>query len=478
MIFNSIQFAVFFLIVYILYLLLDHKGQNRMLLVASYIFYGAWDYRFLSVIFISTLVDYHCGIKIHESTDDKTRKKFLLVSIFANLGILGLFKYFNFFAGSLSSLLHIFGFSAGFRFFSIVLPVGISFYTFQTMSYTIDIYRGQLKPTHNFPDFALFVAFFPQLVAGPIERAKRLLPQLLKPRKVTLESFYKGSYLIAWGLFQKVFVADNLAQIVDPVFKGAAPYNGVLVLMSLYAFAFQILCDFAGYSNIARGLGKCMGIDIMVNFNLPYFATNPREFWRRWHISLSSWLRDYLYIPLGGSRRGELTTCRNLAITMLLGGLWHGASWTFVLWGAYHGLLLIVHRLFDKHRSIFPRLGIKLPERLWFYIRVIFFFHLVCLGWLIFRAQSFTQIGQMLSAIIFNFDLNLVRSPQMILTGLEIIFYLFVLFFVQIVQYKTNDLLYMFKIPLPARVLFYYICALLLIIFGAYGGREFIYFQF
>ncbi|MCK4994034.1 MAG: MBOAT family protein [Candidatus Omnitrophica bacterium] len=476
MIFNSIQFAVFFLIVYVLYLLLDHKGQNRMLLLASYIFYGAWDYRFLSLIFISTIIDYHCGIRIHESNNAGTRKKFLFLSVFANLGILGFFKYFNFFAGSLSSFLYVFGFSADFRFLFIVLPVGISFYTFQTMSYTIDIYRRQLKPTHDFPDFALFVAFFPQLVAGPIERAKRLLPQLLKPRKVTLDSFYKGSYLIAWGLFQKVFVADNLAKIVDSVFTGVAPYEGALVLMSLYAFAFQIFCDFAGYSNIARGLGKCMGIELMVNFKLPYFATNPREFWQRWHISLSTWLRDYLYISLGGNRRGELTTCRNLAITMFLGGLWHGASWTFVLWGVFHGLLLIIHRFIDKRKHIFPQLRIKFIERLWFYLRVIFFFHLVCLGWLIFRAESFNQIGQMLSAIIFNFNLSF--TPEIFLIADKIIFYISVLFFVQIFQYRKNDLMYMFKTPLAVRVIFYFICVLLFLIFGAYGGREFIYFQF
>ena len=305
MLFNTLQFAIFFIIVYSLYLLFNHKWQNWMLLVASYIFYGAWDWRFLSLIFISTILDYICGLQIYKSRYLKRKRLFLFFSVFGNLAILGFFKYFNFFATNLQELLKIFGFSIHPHFLHIILPIGISFYTFQTMSYTIDIYRGRMAPTKKFFDLALFVAFFPQLVAGPIERAKHLLPQILVPRKLSLDKFYEGCYLIFWGLFQKVFIADNLAKIVDPVFAGNSPYNGIQVILALYAFAFQILCDFSGYSNIARGLGKCMGFDIMVNFNLPYFSTNPREFWRRWHISLSTWLRDYLYISLGGNRRGK-----------------------------------------------------------------------------------------------------------------------------------------------------------------------------
>jgi len=336
-VFNSLQFFLFFAVVYSLYLAFNHKWQNRMLLVASYVFYGTWDWRFLSLIVISTIIDYYCGIKIDEITDAKKRKQFLAISIVANLSMLGFFKYFNFFAENLQALCCFFGFQVQPHFLNIILPVGISFYTFQTMSYTIDIYKGQLKPTRKFFDFALFVSFFPQLVAGPIERASHLLPQILSKRKVTIDKFCEGCYLIFWGLFLKVFVADNLARLVDPIFASDPPYNGVKVLLGLYAFAFQIFGDFAGYSNIARGLGKCMGFDIMVNFNLPYFVTNPSDFWRRWHISLSTWLRDYLYIPLGGNKKGTLFTYRNLAITMFLGGLWHGAAWTFIIWGAYRG---------------------------------------------------------------------------------------------------------------------------------------------
>jgi len=343
MLFNSLEFAVFMVVVYGLYLVLNHKWQNRMLLVASYIFYGAWNWRFLSLIFISTVLDYICGIKIYNSNSVKRKRFFLFLSVFGNLSILGFFKYFNFFVGDLTALINYFGFSFQTHSLNIILPVGISFYTFQTMSYTIDIYRDKLRPTRRFFDFALFVAFFPQLVAGPIERARNLLPQILSPRTFSVDRFYEGCYLIFWGLFQKIVIADNLAKMVVPVF-GDWQYESGKVLLALYAFAFQIFCDFAGYSNIARGLGRVMGFEIMVNFRLPYFATNPREFWRRWHISLSSWLRDYLYIPLGGSRKGAIFTCRNILITMLLGGLWHGAAWTFVFWGVYHSFLLVAHR--------------------------------------------------------------------------------------------------------------------------------------
>ncbi|MFC1453529.1 MBOAT family O-acyltransferase, partial [Verrucomicrobiota bacterium] len=344
MLFNTVQFFVFFAVVLALYAALGHRWQNRLLLAASYVFYGSWDWRFLCLIFASTVLDYFCGIAIHGSRGGLKRKLFLAFSVAGNLSLLGVFKYFDFFAYNLQRLLTLCGLDIDMPYLRVVLPVGISFYTFQTMSYTIDIYRGRLEPTRRFPDFALFVAFFPQLVAGPIERASRLLPQILNARKLTAARFYEGGYLILWGLFKKVFVADNLATIVDPVFALDGSPGGGQVLVALYAFAFQIYCDFSGYSDIARGVGKCLGFDIMLNFRLPYFARNPRDFWQRWHISLSSWLRDYLYIPLGGNRRGSARTYANLAIVMLLGGLWHGAAGTFILWGGYHGFLLIAHR--------------------------------------------------------------------------------------------------------------------------------------
>ena len=476
MLFNSVQFAIFFAIVYLLYLLLNHKGQNRLLLVASYVFYGCWDWRFLSLIAISTVVDYCCGLKIYESREKQKRKLFLFISVCSNLTILGFFKYFNFFTENLYALLNGFGFSPDPFFLNIILPVGISFYTFQTISYSIDIYRGELNPTRKFLDFALFVSFFPQLVAGPIERAKNLLPQILLPRKLTADKFYEGCYLIFWGLFLKVFIADNLARMVDPVFSSSGPYDGVRVLLALYAFAFQIFGDFAGYSNIARGLAKCMGFDLMVNFNLPYFAVSPKDFWQRWHISLSTWFRDYLYIPLGGNRNGQMNTCRNLAITMLLCGLWHGAAWTFIVWGAYHALLQIIHKLLQPLLSKFSTPKNIIIAKSWFFAKVVFFFHIVCLGWLIFRAESMSQAFHMLHGMLFHFDLT--RDVGQISIILQMVFFLGILLIVQSFQYLKNDLMIVLRANTPVRGMFYFICLCLLLIGGVSGGQEFIYFQF
>lgn len=450
-----------------------------MLLLASYIFYGAWDWKFLSLIWVSTVLDYFCGIKIHHSPDDKKRKTFLFISILGNLSILGFFKYYDFFANNLQGLLGQFGINIQPHFLHIILPVGISFYTFQTMSYTIDIYRRQMKPTKKFLDFALFVAFFPQLVAGPIERAKHLLPQMLNPRKISLDKFSEGFYLIFWGLFQKVFIADNLAKIVDPVFGASSYANGAQVILATYAFAFQIFCDFAGYSNIARGLGKCMGFDIMVNFRLPYFATNPREFWHRWHISLSTWLRDYLYIPLGGSREGQSKTCRNLAITMFLGGLWHGAAWTFVFWGIYQGILLIAHRLIEPFLKGAVEFKNIFLAKTWHIIKIVFFFNLLCFGWLIFRAESLGQFYDMLGSIFYNFQIN----PGIITMFNDIMYLIFFLVIVQLIQRK--DLFIVLRWPKWRKVAFYTIILYLYVhnlIYGKYSwiesGSEFIYFQF
>jgi len=383
MYFNSYVFIIFFFVVYISYRFLKHRWQNILLLVASYIFYGWWDYRFLSLIFLSTLVDYYCGRKIKESYDSKRRKRvFLFFSVFFNLGLLGIFKYCNFFIESLQSCLLGGGFEASHWHLNIVLPVGISFYTFQTMSYTIDIYRGKLKPTNNFFDFALFVSFFPQLVAGPIERASHFLPQVVQKRIITREHIRMGLSLIVWGYFKKVFVADNMAVLVNEIFgMDAGQLNFWWVALGGYAFALQIYGDFSGYSDIARGLCKLMGFDLMVNFRSPYFVTNIAQFWRHWHISLSSWLRDYLYIPLGGNRLGAIRTKINLAITMILGGLWHGAAWNFVWWGIYQGgLLMFVSKKKDDKEANTARWKTVLK---WAGVC-----QLTVLGWIIFRSRG------------------------------------------------------------------------------------------
>lgn len=475
MLFNSLEFLVFFVAVYSLYLLLPHRKQNWLLLAASLLFYGCWDWRFLSLILFSTTVDYFCGLKIHKAPAQKTKKIFLLMSIISNLSLLAFVKYFNFFAANLIALAHTLGLSWSPKILRVILPVGISFYTFQALSYTIDIYRGKVSPTRNFWDFSLFVAFFPQLVAGPIERAGHLLPQVENPRRVSLPKFYEGCFLISWGLFEKIFVAGNLARIVDPVFDGGAPYEGLSVLIALYAFAFQIFCDFDGYSNIARGLGLCLGFDLMVNFRLPYFATNPREFWQRWHISLSTWLRDYLYIPLGGNRVSKFLNMRNLLLTMLLGGLWHGASWTFVLWGMYHGLLLTGHRLLSRggaSPAIYPPLHAS-RTTLHGFLSIIIVFHLVTVGWLFFRATSLQQVGDMTLSLL-HFE-NTEAAQKL---WRRFAFVVLPLLAVQLWQFKSDDLLILFRQHWLVKTCVYALMAYLILGYGILKPEEFIYFQF
>ncbi len=362
MLFNSLSFFVFLAIVLALYPRLPHRGQNLLLLAASYLFYATWDYRFLGLIWLSTLIDFVAGRAIHrrrEAGDLSGARRWLFVSLIANLGLLGLFKYFGFFVESARDALLFFGVPFATGSLAIILPVGISFYTFQTLSYSIDIYRGRMRPTESIIDFGLFVAFFPQLVAGPIERAAALLPQITTPRTVTSRDRAEGWNLIVMGLFRKVVVADTAAFWVDRVFAAPETQSSLQLWAGLFLYSLQIYCDFAGYSDIARGTSRLFGISLMRNFHHPYFARNISDFWHRWHISLSTWLQDYLYIPLGGSRRGPVRTQINLMLTMLLGGLWHGASWNFVIWGGLHGLYLAAYRPFRSRGTTQPN---SLPE--------------------------------------------------------------------------------------------------------------------
>jgi alginate O-acetyltransferase complex protein AlgI len=340
MIFNSYIFWVFFATFIIIYWRLNQHLQNRLLLVGSYIFYGYWDWRFCGLLAFSTTVDFFVAKYMHGTATQADKKKLLIISVITNLTLLGFFKYYNFFSTQFVTAFSNLGISVSLPALNIILPVGLSFYTFQSLSYTIDVYRGHAVPAKNFLDLAAYVSFFPQLVAGPIERASRFLPQFLKPRHLEPGDFGIGLYHVMIGLFKKVIVADNLAPIANMVFgKPPADLTGPEVLIGVYAFAIQIYCDFSGYSSIAQGIAKWLGFDLMWNFKMPYFAVSPSDFWKRWHISLSSWLRDYLYIPLGGNRHGKLMMYRNLILTMALGGLWHGARWTFVIWGLYHGTI-------------------------------------------------------------------------------------------------------------------------------------------
>ena len=473
MLFNSFIFWLFFAVVIVLYRLLPHRGQNSLLLVASYIFYGYWDYRYLSLIFASTVIDYFVATGIYASTDQQRKKRLLMISISANLGMLGFFKYYNFFTSEMASLLSTIGVPVSMPVLNVVLPVGISFYTFQTMSYTIDVYRGKTVPTHRFFDFALYVSFFPQLVAGPIERSYRLLPQILEKRPQLKENFVEGAYHVLIGMFKKVVIADNMAPIVNSVFsRPVSDLTGPEIVVGIYAFAFQIYGDFSGYSSIAQGIAKWMGFNLSWNFKMPYFAVSPSDFWQRWHISLSSWLRDYLYISLGGNRLGHLFTLRNLMITMLLGGLWHGAGWTFIAWGFYHGLLLIIYRLFEYRQEGLTRAFMQ--HRLGKGLRMIVFFHLVCISWLLFRADSMHQVFDMLVRIFTNFQIN----DFVLYASAMLLFFAGPIMVLEYWIEKSGDLLKVVNSHWLLRTAIYAYFIIMLWVFPPLTNQVFIYFQF
>ena len=396
MLFTSPIFVLFFVVVVVLSRMpLGWNIRKSILLIASYAFYASWNPPFVILLWISTLVDYLVGLKLARSEAPGTRKALLVVSVCVNLGILCAFKYANFLSESFADIAGIAGWHVEYNAFSIVLPVGISFYTFQTMSYTIDLYRRKLEPTRNLLDFALYVTFFPQLVAGPIVRASEFLWQLKEPRRATSQQAYWGVLLFILGLFKKTFLADSVfAPVANGVFDGAAIPTAMQAWAGMYAFAGQIYCDFSGYTDMAIGCALILGFRLPDNFRAPYAAVGFSDFWRRWHISLSGWLRDYLYIPLGGNRKGRIRTRLNLLITMLLGGLWHGAAWTFVAWGGLHGLYLGAERL--------ARDRLKLG---WFKTRtgqfflMLVTFHMVCFAWILFRAQSFPRAIHMFGAL-------------------------------------------------------------------------------
>jgi len=548
--YNDPTFWFLFAAVYAVYWRLSHRGQNDLVLIASYVFYGFWDFRFLYLILISTAIDFIGGLgvagvrlsrvrlvrlfsllvgsalllssnvrygelwrglvhldgtvalaalprrpgdfwvplltavasilyvallpRLYALPEQLRRKAFLTISMVANLAILAFFKYCDFFIESMADALGFFGVQANVTTLGIVLPPAISFYTFQAMSYTIDIYRREVEPTDSLRDFALFVCFFPHLVAGPIMRASNFLPQIVRPREQRREAWTEGTLLVLLGLFKKIVVADNLAPIANSVFfqfdgAGGAVPTGPEALIGLYAFAFQIYCDFSGYSSVARGIAKWLGFELVINFRTPYLAVDPSDFWRRWHISLSTWLRDYLYIPLGGNRHGMRREYRNLMITMILGGLWHGASWTFVMWGLYHGLILCAFRLAGvTHVCNEP------GSRLRWGLRVVMMFHLACLGWLFFRASSLGAAGAMLWRILTDFTPTPIAGTMLGLVA----FYVAPLFLLEAFTDGEERLGRLLAVPWPRRSLAYAYLVLMLILFPAARTVEFIYFQF
>jgi D-alanyl-lipoteichoic acid acyltransferase DltB (MBOAT superfamily) len=407
MIFTSWVFLLFCAVVLVTYFLLSWswRGQNILLLVASYVFYGFWDWRFLGLLIGMTAVNYGAGWAISRQPDGDSargRKRLWLgLAIFIDILVLAAFKYFNFFDASLAGLLSSFGMHLDTVSLKVILPLGISFFTFMAITYPFDIYRGKMSHTRNFLDFALFVAFFPTVVSGPVERASHILPQFQSPRRVTTDKVNEGLWLIAWGFFQKLVIADNVGLIVNQVFNNYTQFQGLDIIIAILAYTVQILADFGGYTDIARGVARLFGFELLLNFNVPYFAINPSDFWSRWHISLSQWFRDYLYIPLGGNRKGRWRTSLNLFITMVLVGLWHGAAWTFVIWGAWHGILQVVYKLFGKAGQSTDRTIHGLPSFLSVVGRTALMVILVAAGWVAFRATSFGQLAYLFTHLGF-----------------------------------------------------------------------------
>jgi alginate O-acetyltransferase complex protein AlgI len=482
MLFNSIDFAIFLPIVFLLYWFVankDLKLQNFLIVIASYLFYGWWDWRFLSLILFSTLIDYSVGVTLSKEQNTSKRKVLLWISILINLGFLGFFKYYNFFLDNFVTAFSFFGTPINAQGLNIILPVGISFYTFQTLSYTIDVYKRKLEPTEDFIAFTAFVSFFPQLVAGPIERASNLLPQFYKKRTFEYAKAVDGLRQILWGLFKKIVIADNSAQVANEIFNNSADYSGSTLVLGAIFFTFQIYGDFSGYSDIAIGTSRLFGINLKQNFAFPYFSRDIAEFWRRWHISLSTWFRDYLYIPLGGSRGGTWMKVRNTFIIFIVSGFWHGANWTFIVWGALNALYFMPLLLLKKNRvnTDVVAKGKYLPNiREFFQIGITF--SLTVLAWTFFRAEN---IGHALSYLSTIFSKSIFTIPHFL--GMRAALYALVLIIIFVViewigrneQYAIAKLGFTWRRPI--RYALYY--SIILAIFLFMGKQQqFIYFQF
>ncbi|RED48374.1 MBOAT family O-acyltransferase [Seonamhaeicola aphaedonensis] len=481
MLFNSLDFAIYLPIVYAIYWGLNKKlkVQNLFIVLASYVFYGWWDWRFLALITFSTFIDFFVGLLLVKTALTQKKKLLLIVSIVTNLGLLGFFKYYNFFVLNFSQAFLFFGRNIEVDTLKIILPVGISFYTFQTLSYTIDVYRGKVNPTKDFFAFSAFVCFFPQLVAGPIERATNFLPQFLKKRQFDYDLGIDGLRQILWGLFKKVVIADNCAVFVNLIFNQSIEYSGSTYFLGAVFFAFQIYGDFSGYTDIAIGTAKLFGFRLKQNFAYPYFSRDIAEFWRRWHISLTTWFRDYLYIPLGGSRGGKSQTVRNVLIIFLVSGFWHGANWTFIFWGAANALCFLPIILRNKHRKYFKIVADSsvLPS-LNEVVRMSTTFLLTTLLWVFFRADSINHAFTIYSEI-FSFSMFKVPLFQGIKKALFVIVLIFAFLLVEWHGRKQQFALAKigFTWYRPFRLALYYV--LIIMIFWYSGNQqEFIYFQF
>ena len=483
MVFNSVVFFVFTAIFFPLYFASSGRVRMWLMLVASYVFYGWWDWRFLSLILVSTCIDYYLGLRLEHAEQPRHRKRLLILSMVMNLGFLGFFKYFNFFIESATLALEGIGYTGSLSTLNIILPVGISFYTFQSMSYSIDVYRRQIPVEHDFIKFATFIAFFPQLVAGPIVRAIDFLHQLDEDKRFEWSRFQVGLGQVIWGFFKKVAIADSIAPYVDQCFSDPSLYGGMHLAIGVVFYSFQIYCDFSGYSDIAIGLARMLGFDFPRNFNKPYFAQNFGEFWQRWHISLSGWLRDYLYIPLGGSRGSKWFTWRNLMITMLLGGLWHGAAWVFIWWGFLHGSYQVVQRILSPW---WQRLWAALRAPAWaqvpINVAIVYFF--TCIAWVYFRAgapnipmrEQLTIAHGVLGGIFSTegWSFSAVINKFLILKGFLLIGMLLAVELLdeRITMWRLVDTNVAFRVASFSTLLW------LIALFGVFSASAFIYFQF
>ncbi|MFK7979425.1 MAG: MBOAT family protein [Saprospiraceae bacterium] len=475
MLFNSIAFFVFIGIFLPVYFFLKGKPRLWLCLLGSYFFYGYLEYWFLSLILISTLVDYSVGLFLAKESDESRRKRLLVISMVVNLGMLGFFKYFDFFIESVQDLILSFGMTPSFNTLHILLPAGISFYTFQSMSYTIDVYYKKIPAEQDFIKFATFISFFPQLFAGPIVRAKQFLPQFSMDKKFNWDRFNSGSGQMMWGFFKKIVVSDSLAPFIEQCFAAPETFSSLHLLVGVIFYSFQIYCDFSGYSDIAIGLARMMGFDFPDNFKTPYFSQGFSEFWQRWHISLSSWFRDYLYIPLGGSRNGTFNTYKNTMLTNLLSGFWHGASWIFVFWGFLHGIYIIIQRLLGKPFGRFLD-TIKMPKFGRVAINLFLVYSATCFAWIFFRATSFGNALDVITGIgkFENFTFGSIVNKFWFVKGVLVIGLLLA---VEIADLKFNFSHLVTNKPVFRTVSFATVL-MLIAFFGTFDGNAFIYFVF
>ncbi|SEN46787.1 D-alanyl-lipoteichoic acid acyltransferase DltB, MBOAT superfamily [Mucilaginibacter gossypiicola] len=483
MLFNSFGFGIFLIVVFALYWFVFNRKlqqQNLLLMAASYFFYACWDWRFLFLLIFSTLLDYFTGLKMYQAKNQKLKTFWLWLSITINLGFLGVFKYYNFFASSLAAVCADIGIHLSPFTLNVILPVGISFYTFHGLSYVIDVYKGRIKAERNFIDYSLFVSFFPLLVAGPIERSTHLLPQVKATRKFNYQEAINGLRQMLWGLFKKAVIADQCADYANLIFANSAHYTGSTLVLGAIFFAFQIYCDFSGYSDMALGIAKLFGFDLLRNFAFPYFSRDMAEFWRRWHISLSSWFRDYLYIPLGGSKTGTWLKVRNTLVIFIVSGFWHGANWTFIIWGFLNALFILPSILLKTNRNHLEIVakGNALPTPREF-MQMVFTFIQVLFAWIFFRADSVTQafkyIGGIFSKSLFSVPQLDVGKEQLLEVILLIITFIIVEWQGRENQYAIEKLTWLRR--RGYRLAFYY--TLIIVIF-LFTGKEqqFIYFQF